>query len=300
MATPPLAEGESIEGTESATPPANAHRCSLCNAPFPDYNLAWKHVRYDHPEVPRGEITSHIVEPVERPAAPPRPVEPRGAGVATNLARRSGGRAPAILLAHWYHLIEGLQHSSLGFYQALEEALAHRDVPDATRVRADYREGGLLSARREYLRITRGAQAVDICAAPFGSGFFVSWWLGEARPGPLGPTLATLAVFVFAIRFLGVVYGGGALVLGFFVVGALISQGEAPWHAYVFAVPYLGLAWERLFRPLTLYRYDTMLMFKAAIHQAVLEVVDTLTEAKGLRRLSEAERKPILRDFFRR
>ena len=34
----------------------------------------------------------------------------------------------------------------------------------------------IASAKREYLRMQRGKYAFDICAAPFGNGFFVSWW----------------------------------------------------------------------------------------------------------------------------
>ena len=37
----------------------------------------------------------------------------------------------------------------------------------------------LASANRQYLRMHRGKHAFDICAAPFGNGFFVSWWLTE-------------------------------------------------------------------------------------------------------------------------
>src|SRR6266404_4023136 len=93
----------------------------------------------------------------------------------TNAQRlASGGAAPAVLLAHWNQLIEGLQTSSLSFYDAVEQALADRAVPDTATRRTDYRESGLLSAKREYLRVRRGAQAVDICAAPFGTGFFIS------------------------------------------------------------------------------------------------------------------------------
>jgi hypothetical protein len=268
--------------------------CDLCNEQFSDHRAAWHHIHYGH-EIPQGEVTSHIVDsPTDEQAAASAP------SATSSSIFGGGGKAPAILLAHWNHLIDGLQTSSLGFYEALDQALRRRGVPDASGHRVDYREAGLLSAKREYLRVTRGAQAVDICAAPFGSGFFVSWWMGEARPGPFVPTIAALALIVAVIRSAGLWFGPLIIFGSFFFVGAVISLGEAPWHPYVFVVPVLGPLWERLFRPLTLYRHDTMLMFKKAIHQAVLEVVDSLTDAQGIRRLSENERKPILRDFWRR
>lgn len=268
--------------------------CDLCNERFPDHRTAWHHVRYGH-EVPQSEVTSHIVDAEAGQLAGPTAALPESSQLFVG-----SGKAPAILLAHWHHLIDGLQTSSLGFYTSLEQALTRRGIPDASGRRIDYREAGLLSAKREYLRITRGAQAADICAAPFGSGFFVSWWLGEARPNPFLPTIIALGLMVAAIRGAGFWFGPFVIVGGFLFIGAAISLGEAPWHPYVFVVPILGPLRERLFRPLTFYRYDTMLMFKKAVHQAVLEVVDGLTETQGLRRLSDDERKPILRDFWQR
>ena len=56
----------------------------------------------------------------------------------------------------------------------------------------------------------------------------------------------------------------------------------------------------RAARPATYYRIDTMLMFQKAVHNAVLEVIDEMTTANGLRALGESERKPIMREFYQR
>jgi hypothetical protein len=93
--------------------------------------------------------------------------------------------APTTILAHWSILIEALQASPMDFYAQVEAALERRQVPDTKRSRVDWREGGILSAKREYLRVQRREHIVDICGAPFGTGFFFSWWLGENR-GCLG------------------------------------------------------------------------------------------------------------------
>jgi hypothetical protein len=50
----------------------------------------------------------------------------------------------------------------------------------------------------------------------------------------------------------------------------------------------------------TYYRIDTTLMFQKAIHNAVLEVIDEMTTAKGLRALGEHDRKPVMREFYQR
>ena len=90
-------------------------------------------------------------------------------------------KTPTSILAHWNVLIEGLQASPLEFYAQVEQALERRQIPAAKRSRVDWREGGLMSAKREYLRVQRYEHVIDICGAPFGAGFFVSWWLGEYR-----------------------------------------------------------------------------------------------------------------------
>lgn len=41
-------------------------------------------------------------------------------------------------------------------------------------------------------------------------------------------------------------------------------------------------------------------MFQTSVRQAVIEVVDQVTSAKGIRALTELERKPVMRDFFKR
>jgi hypothetical protein len=163
-------------------------------------------------------------------------------------------RKVSLILSHWYHLIEGLQDSTQRFYTTLEQAIGARQIEKLDLSRIDYREGGILSDKREYFRVRRKDHIFDICAAPFGNSFFVSWWLGES----LGP-LWTL----------------------------------------ILKIPILGVLLLKLIRPETYYRFDTALMFQQSVHSAVLEVIDQTTNAKGIRSLTESERKPILSSLFK-
>jgi hypothetical protein len=81
------------------------------------------------------------------------------------------------LLAHWHLLLDDFATSSKDFYSSVEQALASRQLPAAKTKRVDWSEGGLFSAKREYLRVTRDDLTFDICAAPYGNGFFFSSWL---------------------------------------------------------------------------------------------------------------------------
>lgn len=107
-----------------------------------------------------------------------------------------------VILSHWYYNFEELQLSSNDFYGSLETLLKDRNYPGVSYKRVTHSEGGMFSSGREYLQICRGDYVFDICAAPFGKSFFISWWLGEkgspltgllARIPLVGPALATRA-----------------------------------------------------------------------------------------------------------
>lgn len=158
-----------------------------------------------------------------------------------------------MLISRWSTLIEGLQASPKEFYASVEAAVESRGLPETRRSRVTFRERGMFSAGREYLRVQSGGFVFDICGAPYGNGFFVSWWMGE---------LAGCAGALFRMPVFG----------SFF---SLFLGGD------------------------TYYKADTEAMFQASVRQAVNEVVDQITKAKGLRALSEDEKKPILSRLVR-
>jgi hypothetical protein len=165
---------------------------------------------------------------------------------------------PTSIMSHWHKMFAGMQLSSNEFYNAIDKELAQHSLKDVKTERVNLAEGGVLSAKREYLQIRRKEHVYHICAAPYGNGFFVSSWHGYVESG----FWATLA-----------------------------------------ALPFIGF-WVRLFsatmKPMTYYKIDTGLMFQSVAHGSVLAALDEVTTAKGIRQLSDEERKPIMRDFFSR
>ncbi|MEW6060794.1 MAG: hypothetical protein AB1600_02525 [Bacteroidota bacterium] len=161
----------------------------------------------------------------------------------------NGRKKPIAVFSHWFHMLENFNISSQDFYTFLEKAIASRQIPDMKMYRVLYQESGILSAKREYLRVIGNDRIFDICAAPVGTCFFFSWWLGE---------------------------------------------GVSPLYRLVAKIPFVGTALIKLFKPETYYSIDTTLMFQETVHSAVLEVVNAYLKTKGLRALSEAERKPIM------
>ena len=225
---------------------------------------------------------------------------------------------PTNVISCWQQLIEQFQASSLEFYAAVEKAVDSRAVPEAHWTRVKHQEGGIASANREYLRMHRGKYAFDICAAPFGTGFFVSWWLTEP-PLPFG-FLYTLGFFLAVFICFNVVYGiafaiaavssgytsavffGGMVSLigvpaGLWFLGNAVRRGIIKGESTVLAMPIVGWIYERIFAPTTYYSIDTAIMFQEAIRKSVLEVIDCMTAAKGIRALTEEERKPVMKRF---
>lgn len=160
------------------------------------------------------------------------------------------------VISHWNHLYEGMQFSSQDFYGRVEAAIKAREIPDARFSRIELSEGGLFSSRRSYLRIHRKEHYFDICGAPFGRAFFVSWWLCNPPSGCLMFLLTIPVVNVLTMLFMAIS------------------------------------------KPSTYYQIDTALMFQDSVHNAVLEVLDDITTAQGIRALADGERKPLMRELY--
>ncbi len=216
------------------------------------------------------------------------------------------GQAPDSVIGHWSTFVEGLHEPPLEFYTGVEGAVAKRNIADVTFARIEYREGGAFSGFRLYLRISRHREVFDVCAAPFGNGCFFSWWLAEVRPEM--PGLATMFVIFFYLAVVGAFvhqfgFFQGPIILLFLVpIGLFVVSlmGTPQADDVILMLPIIGKLYERFFRPITYYRMDTSDMFQLSVKKSVEEVLDQVTATKGLRPLTELERKPVMRDFFKR
>ncbi len=107
------------------------------------------------------------------------------------------------VISHWNTLIENFQTSPQQFYEAVTQAIEKRQIPNARMDKIQWNESHLLSAKREYLRIyCKKDFYFAICGAPFGTGFFVSWWLLEPPDGCLMSLLSSFPLLSAIARAL--------------------------------------------------------------------------------------------------
>jgi len=213
----------------------------------------------------------------------------------------------AEVISHWHLLIDDFNTSALEFYESVEAALVARQVPDITTSRIDWKEGGMLSAKREYLRVARGRLTFDICAAPYGTGYFFSSWSAEQSllRALFYACLIILGLPILFLFFLSQ-FGSNGFVLFFLALaGALVllrnsvQPGAALVEEMILAMPVIGPIYYRLFKPVTYYSTDTRIMFQESVHRAVIEVIAELRVARGLRALNQDETRPTMRDLLR-
>jgi len=209
------------------------------------------------------------------------------------------------VLSHWHHSVEDFNTSTLEFYTNLEDALHTKEAPSVKTERLNWHETGLLSAKREYLRVSFGRFSFDICAAPFGKDFFFSWWLTKRRPDSslligCGGFVALIVLFavlvvmagpIFGILLFLIVLGAGlaALLNGAFASSELVED-------VILSLPVVGALYRRFLKPVTYYTEDTRLIFEEAVHTIVLHHVEGLLQTKGARALAPDQTKPQSRN----
>ena len=223
---------------------------------------------------------------------------------------------PSNVEAHSYQFVENFTISPQAFYQAVERNLLSRQVPSMSQTRIEYHEGSILSAKREYLRLRRDRIVFDVCAAPFGTGFFVSWRLVTRRR-----SLMKLCGMIGALGFLGIMMlstliamtaGFGEALQVFFMLTFLLLLAETISITGYFllhfwltnmdnnlsASPHYGELYAWVIGRDTFYRIDTMLMFKESVTAAILQSINEFTGTEELRPGSDREAKPVMKELF--
>jgi len=214
----------------------------------------------------------------------------------------------ADVIDHWYALVPGFNSSSKEFYDGIEKELKTREVPGLEIFHVDFAEGGVLSQKREYLRMTRERLVFDICAAQFGTAYFFSCRFAQI---PAVIKLWQLVVVLIggfmtvalAFRFLGLILGAIVLMAGFvlliYTLRNAVAMGLKDLDAALIKSPVVGPIYENWFRKETYYRHDTRLMYCDTINSVVKAKVEEVTGAKGIKLVRFMEHSPILSELYK-
>lgn len=214
------------------------------------------------------------------------------------------------VLSHWIAFAENFALTPKEFYAAVEQAIAANKIPGLEISGINYREGGLLSDQRIYLRMIRERLAFDICAAPFGSYFFFS-----CRSVYSPAVIRLWQILVLALFFSSIYYMlyqslGTVMALiavaGIFIAIAwtmrnTIALGLSDLDTLLLKSPAIGSIYERWIRSSdTYYREDTRLLYLEVVPNVVKKIMEEFTSAKGVKLVHQYERAPILGELYKR
>lgn len=205
------------------------------------------------------------------------------------------------IIEHWYSLVDNHLFVTADFYRMIEGELTARKVPGLEISRVEFSEGGLLSDKREYLRLRRERLVFDICSAPFGTSHFFSFRFVEL---PLGIKPVELLVFLIGVaiifgllrQLLGATLGLISLFAilggGVYVVKNSLALGLKDLDATLMKMPIIGPLYEVFLRKETYYREDTRLMYHTTVNAITEMLVQEVTAAKGIKLLKQYRRRP--------
>jgi hypothetical protein len=224
-------------------------------------------------------------------------------------------KSKADVIDHWYALIPGFNSSTKDFYEAVEKELKDRQVPGLEIFHVDFAEGGALSNKREYLRMTRERLVFDICAAPFGTAYFFSCRFAEIPAvvkilefmvliiGLCFSAFIGLIVFVKILGVLGLMLFPflllASLVGAIYVMRNAVAMGLKDLDASLIKTPVIGPIYEAWFRKETYYRHDTRLMYCDTVNAVVKAKVEETTGAKGIKLIRYMENCPMLSELYK-
>jgi hypothetical protein len=192
------------------------------------------------------------------------------------------------VIDHWYALVPGFNTSGKEFYEAIEKELKQREAPGLEMFRVDFAEGGVLSQKREYLRMTRERLVFDICAAQFGTAFFFSCRFAEIPAVVKLWELLVLLIGLCAVGFWGLMIF--TRILG--PVGIIL------FPCFLVALIIVAI-YEAWIRKETYYRHDTRLMYCDTVNAVVKAQVEETTGVKGIKLIRFMENCPMLNELYK-
>lgn len=240
-----------------------------------------------------------------------------------------GPKQPENVKPQLFVPLDGKHFSALEFYDQIESDLKERRIPRLRSKRVEFHEGSRLSDKRAYLRLARERFSFEVCAAPFGRGYFFTLRYVEV---PRGGWVMLLLLLIAVATSLALLFLLGKFMVyqasGWFWIGLGIADAAAiiglvasnaqkdaqfppdplddadpvqempDFDSFVLALPVIGEWYERI-RKETYYRFDTRLMYQTIVSEVVEKRVEELVATKGVKLMRPPEDERM-KDFFKK
>jgi hypothetical protein len=194
---------------------------------------------------------------------------------------------------HWYVVLPDFAAITSEFYDAIEYDLKAREITGMEISRIEYAEGGMFSAKREYLRMRRERLVFDVCAAPCGTSWFFSYRFGEI---PLEIHLWEVLVLLIGLTgivwfytslfgiILGLILFAASLLSLLLIMRNTVSLGMQDLDAALLQVPIVGAFYQRFLRKDdTYYRQDTRLAYRDIVDDIIRARINEVGAAGGVK-----------------
>lgn len=206
------------------------------------------------------------------------------------------------------NIYPGVQFSAQMIYQAIIDEVSRLAIPGVQYGREILHESGPFSAYRAYLRIRREFSEYFVCAAPVGSGYFVSVRKIDRFPHVKWFHYLPVMMLLGLIFLVGLYFNG--LLGGLIAMALLVSfgwslcryaaHGARSWLSeHLPELPVAGPLFMRWFRPDSYYRQDIHAAFLSLVDSAIRRVVEGLEPAPAVRPPAETLAGPIRTDLHR-
>jgi hypothetical protein len=213
------------------------------------------------------------------------------------------------MLDHWIAPVEGFSFPPSEFYATVEKEMARLKIPGMRISQKLFHEGGILSDKRLYLRLLRERLAFDICAAPFGSGYyFFSCRMMRLMPIIKLWHIAVVAfffgtIYALLIQFLEPKFAMIALAGLFLAIGQIlrnpIALGLSDLDLTLLNIPVIAPFYEILFRKFSYYRHDMEIMYLQTIPQIIKRLAEEVTGGQGIRLERQYQYSPVLGNLYK-
>lgn len=198
-------------------------------------------------------------------------------------------RRKPVVHAHWFVPLLDFASDTDAFFQAVEEEIASRKLPGVSAERVEFRQDGWLSEKRTYLRFLRERVVVDVCSAPFGTGWYFSCRAAEL---PRMLSIWELLLFLLGLGGFFLLYWQmfgliiGSIVMGgtviFLLLVLLTARSWASLQEFILYLPVIGALHERFTRRDTYQLQDHRLVYAAMLESLLRAKVEEFAKAGGV------------------